>query len=317
MRALPDRRRASAPFPRSWRNSSWSPPASVPRTRSRPFRRVFAHGGAFARARDSRVRSGGGPSATSPAGPGPESPWIGSPSRSTTVPPNGPARSWTSSVPTAPGRRSSWSAVSPGSMPPSCTGSSPKATSSATTPGRTRRLPATATMITCARSSSERTMPLRRSSGRRHDVFAHRTSTSTAVSRRLRPLWACSIPRATWRRRHAGKRFDDLLEEHSERVIAEMWREGADAIGASMALLSPTLFEFRQGQAVARISLSTTPYHDLVSIRLAEDKPLAYRVLEQAQVPVPEHSVIDANDVASARALYERFAPPLVVKPVR
>ena len=137
-----------------------------------------------------------------------------------------------------------------------------------------------------------------------------------ALAARLDLLRAVGF-RHMWRRRHAGKRFDDLLEEHSERVIAEMWREGADAIGASMALLSPTLFEFRQGQAVARISLSTTPFHDLVSIRLAKDKPLAYRVLEQAQVPIPEHCVIDANDVASARALYERFAPPLVVKPVR
>jgi cyanophycin synthetase len=123
--------------------------------------------------------------------------------------------------------------------------------------------------------------------------------------------------RHLWRRRLAGRRFDDVLEEHSERVIVEMWREGADAIGASMDLLSPTLFEFRQGQAAARISLSTTPFHDLVSIHVAENKPLAYRILEQAEVPVPEHCVIDASDVTSARAFYERFAPPFVVKPVR
>jgi cyanophycin synthetase len=123
--------------------------------------------------------------------------------------------------------------------------------------------------------------------------------------------------RHMWRRRNADKRFDDVLEEHSERVIIEMWREGADAIGASMDLLSPKLFEFRQGKAVARISLSTTPFHDLVSIQLAEDKPLAYRILEQAEVPVPDHCVIDAADIASARRFYERFAPPFVVKPVR
>lgn len=96
-----------------------------------------------------------------------------------------------------------------------------------------------------------------------------------------------------------------------------MWREGAEASGVRMELLSPTLFEFRRGQAVTRISLSTTPLHDLVSTRLAEDKPLAYRILAEAGVPVPDHAVVDADDVESARPFFERFPPPFVVKPVR
>jgi cyanophycin synthetase len=123
--------------------------------------------------------------------------------------------------------------------------------------------------------------------------------------------------RHMWRRRHASKRFDQVLEDHSEHVIAEMWSEAADAIGASMEQLSPRLFEFREGQSVGRLSLSTTPFHDLVSVQVAQDKPLAYRILERAEVPVPEHCLVDASDIASARAFYYRFAPPFVVKPAR
>jgi cyanophycin synthetase len=120
-----------------------------------------------------------------------------------------------------------------------------------------------------------------------------------------------------WRRRDASRRFDDVVREHSDQVIAQMWQEGAEASGVQMEPLSPTLFEFRRGQAVTRISLSTTPLHDLVSSLLAEDKPLAYRILAEAGVPVPDHAVVDANDVASARPFFERFPPPFVVKPVR
>ena len=122
--------------------------------------------------------------------------------------------------------------------------------------------------------------------------------------------------RHMWRRRRAGNRFEALVGEHSQRAVAEMWREGADAVGAEMRVLSPKLFEFRQGTAVTRISLHTTPFHDLVSMRVAEDKPFAYRILAEAGLPVPDHVVIDAADLGdTARAFQQRFPPPFVVKP--
>jgi D-alanine-D-alanine ligase-like ATP-grasp enzyme len=124
-------------------------------------------------------------------------------------------------------------------------------------------------------------------------------------------------PGHMWRRRHAGRRFDRMLREHAERVIVQMWQEGADAVGAEMELVSPTLFEFRRGQTLTRISLSTTPFHDLVSTRVAEDKPLAYRILAAAGIPIPDHDVVDAADPAAARPFFERFQPPFVVKPAQ
>jgi cyanophycin synthetase len=137
-----------------------------------------------------------------------------------------------------------------------------------------------------------------------------------AIVARLDLLRSVGV-RHMWRKRSARNRFTDLVGEHSWRVVAEMWREGADAVGAEMRLLSPKLFEFRQGTAVARISLHTTPFHDLVSMRVAEDKPLAYRILAEAGLPVPDHAVIDAADVDTARAFQQRFPPPFVVKPAR
>jgi cyanophycin synthetase len=84
-----------------------------------------------------------------------------------------------------------------------------------------------------------------------------------------------------------------------------------------MHILSPTLIEFRVDTVTARVSRQTTPFSDPVSSELADDKPLAYGLLERAGLPVPARVVVGAGDHASARAFAASTAPPFIVKPVQ
>lgn len=101
------------------------------------------------------------------------------------------------------------------------------------------------------------------------------------------------------------------------RVPDEMWREGAALLGADVRELAPTLLEFRLDGATVRIRGQTTPFADPVSTEVASDKPLAYRILSEAGLPVPAHAVVDAGDLGTAAAFLERVSPPCIVKPVR
>jgi cyanophycin synthetase len=95
-----------------------------------------------------------------------------------------------------------------------------------------------------------------------------------------------------------------------------MWREAAADLGARVRRLSPTLLEFRLGDARARVrDHMTTPFTDRVSHALALNKPLAYEVLADKGVPVPDHAVIRATDLESARLFLECARRPLIVKP--
>ena len=123
--------------------------------------------------------------------------------------------------------------------------------------------------------------------------------------------------RRTLRRRRAGKRHFEALGGKTRLAVEQMWREAADELGAELRALSPTLTEFRLGSATARVSHQRTPFADPVSTELADDKPLAYRLLADAGLPVPARVVIDARDRASAAAFAAQVDPPLLVKPVR
>jgi D-alanine-D-alanine ligase-like ATP-grasp enzyme len=83
-----------------------------------------------------------------------------------------------------------------------------------------------------------------------------------------------------------------------------------------MIRLSPDFLEFRLGDRRAHVSGLLTPsVVDQVSSRLTADKVLAYKILSDAGVPLPEYLAINARDLTAARAFYERIPGPLVVKP--
>jgi cyanophycin synthetase len=59
----------------------------------------------------------------------------------------------------------------------------------------------------------------------------------------------------------------------------------------------------------------TTSYADRVSIHVASDKLLAYRLLQRAGLPVAEHHVVDVTDLAAATAFLHQVGGACVAKP--
>ncbi len=123
--------------------------------------------------------------------------------------------------------------------------------------------------------------------------------------------------RAVLRQRHANRRHAVALAEKTARVVEEIWREAAAEVGAEFRALTDTLIEFRLGSATAHVSAQRTPFADPVSSELADDKPLAYRLLSDAGLPVPARAVVAARDRKGAARFAAGIGTPLVVKPVR
>ena len=122
-------------------------------------------------------------------------------------------------------------------------------------------------------------------------------------------------PRHVWRRFRADRRHAGELPDRRLHVAGEIWRSAAAQLGASVEEPRPGLFEFRLGAATTRIRHQTTPLNDPVAIDVASDKPLAYRLLEDAGVPVPERVVVRSRDVDGAVAFLTGIDGPCVVKP--
>jgi D-alanine-D-alanine ligase-like ATP-grasp enzyme len=96
-----------------------------------------------------------------------------------------------------------------------------------------------------------------------------------------------------------------------------MWRRAAAELHAEVRVLTGTLIEFRRGSTTAFVSRQTTPFADPVSRELADDKPLAYRILSEAGLPVPAQVVLNADDHKSAATFAADVGVPLIVKPAR
>ena len=124
-------------------------------------------------------------------------------------------------------------------------------------------------------------------------------------------------PRGILRQRRLGARFKQVSAGHAARQAEEMWVEAATALGATAVRLSPTILEFRLGEARTRVAFrATTPLTDSVALELAGDKPVAYQVLSGAGLPVPAHTTVFAKEVATAEWFLRSVVPPVVVKPV-
>ena len=123
--------------------------------------------------------------------------------------------------------------------------------------------------------------------------------------------------------RHSVRRWraDRTLElrapERRSAFNRSMWAEAAESANATMAEISPRLFQFRRGQAVAHVLGQRTPFADPVSFALASAKDLAYEVLARAAVPIPDRVVVGRDDHGPAIAFFESGTGPCVVKPAR
>jgi cyanophycin synthetase len=140
------------------------------------------------------------------------------------------------------------------------------------------------------------------------------------VRRRLDLLRSLGVKNG-FRRWRSNRKHSRNWGERQLGVTQDLWRRAADQLGADLRELSlsddlaPPIFEFRLAGAVTRVFGQQTPFVERPSRAVTSDKPLSYRLLTEAGIPVPEHVVIDARDFAEARSFLERGPAPCLVKP--
>ena len=97
----------------------------------------------------------------------------------------------------------------------------------------------------------------------------------------------------------------------------DVWAEAAAGVGGSLRQLGGEMLEVRCGDVLVRTDENLTSLDDPITVAMAEDKPLVYRLLEELRIPVPSHTVCAANEFAAAWTFVRGSGRPCVVKPAR
>lgn len=132
------------------------------------------------------------------------------------------------------------------------------------------------------------------------------------IAARLNLLWAIG-PRDAMRRARARTPFVSEGDEHP--AYQRIWNDAARAVGAELTRLGGGFFELTNGPQTIRVWNHWVPLDDIVTTRLALDKPLVHQILGAAGIRVPEHCVIERRDIAVARAFVLAAPDRCVVKP--
>lgn len=118
------------------------------------------------------------------------------------------------------------------------------------------------------------------------------------------------------RRRGHDARLATFTSDGRRPGYQRLWSDAARELGAQMVDLSGGFLEFRSGAARTRVWNHWVPLEDIVTLRLADDKARAHRLLTAAGLPVPEHATFVATELAPALAFLARSSGACVVKPV-
>lgn len=130
-----------------------------------------------------------------------------------------------------------------------------------------------------------------------------------------RALESLALYHKLTRRLHGRGAATVALARQRSRFYEEVWRRAADTAGAEVTVVDGSLLHigFQKGRLLVRENL--TSLDDPVTLAIAGDKPLAYRLLAADGIPVAEHVVVRHDDLASAEEFLRCLAAPCVVKP--
>jgi D-alanine-D-alanine ligase-like ATP-grasp enzyme len=113
-----------------------------------------------------------------------------------------------------------------------------------------------------------------------------------------------------------GRTMTGLAGERRAALVKSMWTTAAVAIGAEIEEIAARTFEVRRNGAVVHLLGNKTPFADPVSESLASAKALAYELLSEAGIPIPESIVVSDPADPLAQAFLEASPGACVVKPV-
>ena len=115
-------------------------------------------------------------------------------------------------------------------------------------------------------------------------------------------------------RRHRNPRRRQSGAHHSA-FYERAWRDAAAELGASYEALGGGIGEIGLDGARIRVCENTCPIDDPVTLAVAGDKALTYRLLTAAGLPVPRHATFRLDDLGPAAAFLAATARHGVVKP--
>ena len=121
-------------------------------------------------------------------------------------------------------------------------------------------------------------------------------------------------PRAAARILDQDKRRRRLGEVPRDRVYDRLWRQAAGSVGARVTPLDGSLLEIARENVRTRVQHQYTDLDGSATLRVAADKPVVSRLLEQAGLPVPEHVAFRADDITEARKFLAETGN-VVIKP--
>ena len=114
--------------------------------------------------------------------------------------------------------------------------------------------------------------------------------------------------------RSPGKR---RVDRRRSAFYEQVWSEAAAELGGSVRPLRPHAARDRLRRRVLRVRDNVTSLDDPVTVAVADDKPLVYRLLADQGIPVPRHQA-SVPTTCAAPWRFVRTAPgPCVVKPAR
>ena len=128
----------------------------------------------------------------------------------------------------------------------------------------------------------------------------------------LKLLSEVVLARRWYRWRHPDSR---RAKEHRSSFFAKVWRDAAAHLGASVEALDKDLLEIRLGGAFTRARQTMTTIDDPVTLSVAANKPLVYRLLAKRGLRTPNHFEFTLSAIAQAVAFMKRFGGEWVVKP--
>ena len=94
-----------------------------------------------------------------------------------------------------------------------------------------------------------------------------------------------------------------LALEHRSRFYAELWRDAASQLGASIEALGNEILEIRLGQDCTRVQQNTTALERDITVAVAKNKPLVHRLLAKRQLRTPNYCEFTLNEIAKAPIL--------------
>jgi cyanophycin synthetase len=104
-------------------------------------------------------------------------------------------------------------------------------------------------------------------------------------------------------------------ERHRSAFYESVWRDAADHLGAEVKALDDDILEIRLGEACTRVQRNTTAIDDPVTLSVAVNKPLVYRLLAARGLCIPLHLAFTLREIDRAIAFMQAAGGEWVVKP--